>query len=74
MCGGGLWSHREIIGDVVRPGELGAYARGCGYRCYFFLLYYLGTILRFPQSPHTEPSVPGVRRAEQRQGVSGETI
>lgn len=44
---------------------------GRGYCCYFFLLHYLGTILKFPQGLHTKSSVPGVMAniAEQRQGV-----
>lgn len=48
MCGGGLWSHREIIGDVVRPGELGAYARGMRILMLLFLAVLFGNHFEIP--------------------------
>lgn len=43
-------------GDVVRQWGLPG---SQGFCCYFFMVRYLGTILKFPQSRCTEPSVPG---------------
>lgn len=53
MCGGGLWSHREIIGDVVRPGELGACARGMRIVLLLFLAALFGNHFEIsPKSTH----------------------
>lgn len=43
---------------------------GQGHCCYFFTVHYLGTILRFPQSLCTEPSVPGASANRTEAGKS----
>ena len=50
MCGGGLWSHCEIIGqrDVVRPGELSAYARRVRILLLLFLAALFGNHFKIP--------------------------
>lgn len=53
---------------MVRPGELSAYARRMRILLLLFLAAYLGTILRFPQSLHTEPSVPGIMASRAEAG------
>lgn len=49
----GEWGCGQAVGSwFPSPGR----QRCC---CYFFMAHYLGAILRFPQSRHAEPSVPG---------------
>lgn len=42
---------------------------GQGYCCYFFTVHYLRTILRFPQSQRTRPSVPGASASRAEAGT-----
>lgn len=75
MCRGRLWSHREIIGDVGRPGELGACARAMRILLLLFLAVLLGNHFEISPKVHTpNPLCQESRRAKQKQGVSGEAI
>lgn len=48
-----MWSHREIIGDVVRPWELGAYTRATRILLLLFLAALFGNHFEIFPKVHT---------------------